>query len=97
MLNHIILFNYSHNVKDNNEESEAFELLKASVLTLLDISYVIDAKIYLNEANSSDLVFYVKIEDKEALKLYLKDPIHIAHANRVNHLVERIEVIDFKD
>lgn len=95
MFNHIILFNFSKNVKDNNKEKEAFDLLKVSVLTLLKIDEVVDAKIYINESSSSDLVFYVKVKDIESLKQYQNNLIHIEHANRMKDLVERIEVIDF--
>lgn len=95
MFNHIILFNFSKNVKDNNKEKEAFDLLKVSVLTLLKIDEVVDAKIYINESSSSDLVFYVKVKDIESLKQYQNNLIHIEHANRMKDLVERLNVIDF--
>ncbi len=95
MFNHIILFNFSKNVKDNNKEKEAFESLKASVLTLLKINEVVNAQIYLNESSSSDLVFLVKFKDIDSLKLYQHNPIHIKHASNMKDLVERLNVIDF--
>lgn len=95
MFNHIILFDFSKNVKDNNKEKEAFESLKASVLTLLKIDEVVDAKIYINESSSSDLVFLVKFKDIDSLKQYQSNPIHMEHANRMKDLVERLNVIDF--
>ena len=95
MFNHIILFDFSKNVKDNNKEKEAFESLKASVLTLLKIDEVVDAQIYLNESSSSDLVFLVKFKDIDSLKQYQSNPIHMEHANRMKDLVERLNVIDF--
>ncbi len=95
MFNHIILFNFSKNVKDNNKEKEAFESLKVSVLTLLKIKEVVDAQIYLNESQSSDLVFLVKVLDRDSLKLYQNNTIHVKHANRMKDLVERVESIDF--
>ena len=95
MFNHIILFDFSKNVKDNNKETEAFESLKASVLTLLKIDEVVDAKIYINESSSSDLVFLVKFKDIDSLKQYQSNPIHMEHANRMKDLVERLNVIDF--
>lgn len=95
MFNHIILFNFSEYVKDNNKEEEAFEVLKASVSTLNNIKYVLEANIYLNKAKSSDLVFVVKTTNEENLELYKQDSIHVAHAKRTQDLVERLEVIDF--
>ena len=95
MFNHIILFNFSKNVKDNNKEKEAFESLKASVLTLLKINEVVNAQIYLNESSSSDLVFLVKFKDIDSLKLYQHNSIHIKHASNMKDLVERLNVIDF--
>ena len=95
MFNHIILFDFSKNVKDNNKETEAFESLKASVLTLLKIDEVVDAKIYINESSSSDLVFLVKFKDIDSLKQYQSNPIHMEHVNRMKDLVERLNVIDF--
>lgn len=95
MFNHIILFDFSKNVKDNNKEKEAFESLKASVLTLLKIDEVVNAQIYLNESSSSDLVFLVKFKDIDSLKQYQSNPIHMEHANRMKDLVERLNVIDF--
>lgn len=95
MFNHIILFDFSKNVKDNNKEKEAFESLKASVLTLLKIDEVVDAKIYINESSSSDLVFLVKFKDIDSLIQYQSNPIHMEHANRMKDLVERLNVIDF--
>lgn len=95
MFNHIILFNFSEYVKDNNKEEEAFEVLKASVSTLNDIKYVEEAKIYLNKAKSSDLVFVVKTAFESNLELYKQDPIHVAHAKRMQDLVLRVEVINY--
>ncbi len=97
MFNHIILFNFSKNVKCNKNEEEAFNTLKASVLTLLDIKEVIEANIYLNLAGTSDLVFYVKFKSKEDMEKYKINPIHVKHAYRCKDLVEGRNVIDYEE
>ena len=96
MLRHILLFDFSENVKKNKIETVAFKKIKESVETLRQIKEVKNVSISLNLSDTSDLVFYTEFESEEDLKKYQTSVLHLAHVNRTKEYVENRRVIDFK-
>ena len=97
MIRHILLFDFSEDIKTKKAESETLKKIKESVDTLKSIKELKYASINLNLSNTSDLVFYTEFESEEDLKKYQTNEIHLAHAKRTKEYVTNRRVIDFKE
>lgn len=94
MVKHIVLFDYSNNIR-NEEKDKYFNYLFNSVLTLKEISGVISITFSKNLTEESDLVFKVVFENLNYLKLFQTDPLHLKHKERCKNIVTNRRVIDF--
>ncbi len=94
MVEHIVLFDYSNNIK-NEEKNEYFNYLHNSVLTLKEISGVVDITFSKNLTKESDLVFKVVFENLNYLELFQSDPLHLKHKEKCKNIVTNRRVIDF--
>lgn len=95
MFEHIVLFDYTENIKKNNEVEKYFKVLKDSVETLKDIKGVKNIAIKMNLSDLSDLVFYVFFDTEDDLLNFQNDPMHLAHKDRCKNIVCNRKVIDF--
>lgn len=95
MLEHIVLFDFTENIKKNNEEEKYFKVLKDSVDTLKDIKGVKNIAIKKNLSDLSDLVFYVFFDTEDDLLNFQTNPMHLAHKDRCRNIVCNRKTIDF--
>ena len=79
MIRHILFWNYTKEVKENNLEKETLQKLKESVKTLEEIEGLLCVEMEENLASGYDLVFYSEFENLEALKNFQNHPLHEAH------------------
>ena len=96
MIKHIILWDFTKEIKDNNKEKETLDYIKESVNTLKNIQGLLDIGITNNLSETSDLVFYSEFDNIESLKLFQSNPLHEAHKKRCKNIVENRRVIDFE-
>lgn len=87
MIRHILFWNYTKEVKENNLEKETLQKLKESVKTLEEIEGLLCVEMEENLASGYDLVFYSKFENLEALKNFQNHSLHEAHKMRCRNLV----------
>ena len=87
MIRHILFWNYTKEVKENNLEKETLQKLKESVQTLEGIEGLLCVEMEENLASGYDLVFYSEFESLEALKNFQTHPLHEAHKMRCRNLV----------
>ena len=95
MLEHIVLFDYSKNIKDIEKE-KYFKCLLESVKLLEEIPGIISIHFCKNITQESDLVFRVIFKNKNDLKTFQMHPLHEIHKERIKSIVSNRRVIDFE-